>query len=76
MSAGKNSLNLSFKKEKKYTSLFFVEYWNLIFVIVLCPFFRWLNFLVVNFIDTRPPGFTYMVKLNNANFNVGLLIPK
>lgn len=74
MSAGKNSLNLSFKKEKKYTSLFFVEYWNLIFVIM--SFFRWLNFLVVNFIDTRPPGFTYMVKLNNANFNVGLLIPK
>lgn len=74
MSAGKNSLNLSFKKEKKYTSLFFVEYWNLIFVIM--SFFRWLNFLVVNFIDTRPPGFTHMVKLNNASFNVGLLIPK
>lgn len=74
MSAGKNSLNLSFKKEKKYTSLFFVEYWNLIFVIM--SFFRWLNFLVVNFIDTRPPGFTYMVKLNKASFNVGLLIPK
>lgn len=74
MSAGKNSLNLSFKKEKKYTSLFFVEYWNLIFVIM--SFFRWLNFLVVNFIDTRPPEFTYMVKLNKASFNVGLLIPK
>lgn len=72
LSTGKNSLNLTLKKENMYIHIFLLDI-GILLLSLYFVFFRWLNYLVVNFIDTRSSGFTYMI---TANYNVGLLIPK